>query len=79
MDAISLRTKSLDLLRFPLALIVVLIHVFSVDVKQLSHLNIDTDGSLVYDWLLKFIDILLRGISVPIYLFIYFWLCLLFM
>lgn len=70
MEAISIRTKSLDLLRFPLALIVVFIHVFSVDVKQLIDLNINAGDSLGYEWLHKLIDILLRGISVPIYFFI---------
>ena len=63
----DIRSQSLDLLRFPLALIVLTVHVFSTT-------GFSIQGIIVNESLLpnvqKFIDVSFRGQSVPIYYFI---------
>lgn len=66
-------SQALDLLRFPLAVIVVLIHVFPIpgygEFKIGSHIFQSGDYPAFYG-LLNFIDSFLRGQSVPVYFFI---------
>ena len=63
----NIRSQSLDLLRFPLAIVVLSLHVFSTTGVMLN-------GSIVQTQLLPdvqcFIDVFLRGQSVPVYYFI---------
>lgn len=66
----SVRSRSLDLLRFPLAVVVVIIHAIAVrryvlGSRMVSVANID--GA---DWFYRAIDVFLRDQSVPIYFFI---------
>lgn len=64
----ALQSEALNLLRFPLALIVVLIHVFSV---LPTTFNVDPNIPLsLFDKFSIIISAFLRGISVPIYFFI---------
>ena len=66
----SLRQYALDLLRFPLAVIVVIVHTFnSENVVALGTTYRVSDYQLFQDAMI-FIDAFLRGISVPIYFFI---------
>ena len=57
----ALRSRSLDLLRYPLALVVLTVHLRGVH----THLMID-----YAPWLWRFIQAYLSGISVPVYFFI---------
>lgn len=57
----SIRQESLDLLRFPLAVIIVIVHVFG---------SFDTENLPISTGVNCFIDAFLRGQSVPIYYFI---------
>lgn len=66
----SLRSQALDMLRFPLAVVVVIAHTFCLDdvvasgtVYRLTDYQLFMDANI-------FIDAFLRGISVPIYFFI---------
>ena len=63
----DVRSQSLDLLRFPLAVTVLAVHVFSTT-------GIIIGDSVCHDFLLKdvqcFVNVFLRGQSVPIYYFI---------
>lgn len=66
----DLRSQSLDLLRFPLSVVIVIIHVFSANglILQDKHVNVNE-----YSFFLEVnhvIDGFLRGQSVPIYFFI---------
>lgn len=65
----DLRKDSLDLLRFPLAIIVVMVHVFGPSAAPNEYLYWCQDFK-VFHALNLFIDAFLRGISVPIYFFI---------
>lgn len=62
----SLRSESLNLLRFPLALVILIIHVFSINAVGDVHFN---DFSW-YRASATFINAFMRGQSVPIYFFI---------
>lgn len=73
----TLRQSVLDLLRFPLAVIVVIVHVFSLDDVIASGTTYHVSGFQLFQDACMFIDAFLRGISVPIYFFIsgyvFFW------
>lgn len=69
-DSRPLRSQALDLLRFPLAVVVIIAHTFSLDdvvasgsVYRVSEYPLFQDANF-------FVDAFLRGISVPIYFFI---------
>lgn len=66
----DLRSRSLDLLRFPLAVIVVLIHVVASRTYTSGGMTIHIDRLPGADLFFSFIDAFLRGQSVPIYFFI---------
>ena len=66
----DLRKSSLDLLRFPLAIVVVIVHVFSNVGLELSAPYCSYENYRFFMGLNTFISSFLRGISVPIYFFI---------
>lgn len=67
----NLRTQSLDLLRLPLALFVVTVHVFdTTGVTLLEGKHLDTTCYPIFMALNAFIDAFVRGVSVPVYFFI---------
>ena len=65
----NLRSQSLDLLRFPLAIVVVTVHMFSARVG-LDGSQFNADAFPVFRDVCIFIRAFLAGISVPIYFFI---------
>lgn len=64
------RTQALDLLRFPLAVVVLSVHVFSTQGLSFSGQEVDFNNYPVFMELNNFIDAFLRSQSVPIYYFI---------
>ena len=66
----KLRSESLNLLRFPLAVVVLTIHVFSSQGLKLQGQEITFDSAPVFQEINYFINGFLRGQSVPIYFFI---------
>ena len=71
-DRSDLRSQALDLLRFPLAGVIVIIHTFSGGSTGLifSNNEIDFHNVVFFEEIQRFIDGFLRGQSVPIYFFI---------
>lgn len=66
----DLRSKSLDLLRFPLALVVLTIHVFTTDGLTIHGQTVTFENMPLMLEVNYFIDGFLRGQSVPVYFFI---------
>ena len=66
----DLRSQSLDLLRFPLAIVILVIHVFNTDGLIIQGHEYNTDHYPVFIAINRFIDAFFRGQSVPIYFFI---------
>ena len=66
----DLRSQSLDLLRFPLAVVVLTIHIFSSGGLTVQGSTVTFDELPFFLELNHFIDGFLRGQSVPIYFFI---------
>lgn len=67
----NIRSQSLDLLRFPLAVVVASIHVIASRSYPLANgLNVHIERMEGADWFFAFFDAFLRGQSVPIYFFI---------
>jgi surface polysaccharide O-acyltransferase-like enzyme len=66
----DLRTQSLDLLRFPLAVIVVAEHVFNKETIIISGRTFDVCQFSLYNDFLLFVEGFLRGISVPMFFLI---------
>ncbi len=66
----DLRSQSLDLLRFPLAVVVLAIHTFSTEGFKIHGTTISFENMPVLLEVNHFIDGFLRGQSVPIYFFI---------
>lgn len=66
----SLRSQSLDLLRFPLAIIVVVIHVIATRSYYIGSHIVRFEKMPGADTFYSFFDAFLRGQSVPIYFFI---------
>lgn len=66
----DLRSQSLDLLRFPLAIIIVLVHVFNKESIIVGDKIYEIYNVSLYNDFLLFVDGFLRGISVPVYFFI---------
>ena len=66
----KLRSESLNLLRFPLAVIVLTIHIFSTQGLKLQGQEISFDSTPIFREINYFIDGFLHGQSVPIYFFI---------
>jgi len=64
------RQQALDLLRFPLALVVLTIHVWSPNGFTLHGESVDLSGFPIFQEVNYWIDAFLRGQSVPIYFFI---------
>ena len=71
-DRSDLRSQTLDLLRFPLAVVIVIIHVFSNRGSGIifNGNEIDFSNAVFFEEIKCFIDGFLRGQSVPIYFFI---------
>lgn len=65
-----LHSQALDMLRFPLAVIVVIAHTFSLSDLVVPGGNICVSSYSVFLGANLFVDAFLRGISVPIYFFI---------
>ncbi len=70
MDRSDLRSQSLDLLRFPLAVVVLTIHTFSSEGFSVHGVSVSFENMPFFMELNHFIDGFLRGQSVPIYFFI---------
>lgn len=66
----NLRSQSLDLLRFPLALVVLIIHTFNTNGLTIQGNTLSIDDMPILLAVNRFIDGFLRGQSVPIYFFI---------
>ncbi len=66
----DLRSQSLDLLRFPLAVVVLAIHTFNTSGLTIQGTSVAVDGLPFFLEVNHFIDGFLRGQSVPIYFFI---------
>ena len=66
----NLRSQSLDLLRFPLAVVILLIHVFSTDGITFQGRTLTFESYPLFLFVNRLIDGFLRGQSVPIYYFI---------
>ncbi len=66
----ELRSQSLDLLRFPLAVVVVVVHVFTTDGLSIQGHFVSTVEYPCFVAINHFIDAFLRSQSVPIYYFI---------
>ena len=66
----DLRSQSLDLLRFPLAIVIVAVHVFNSEAIIIQDKVYDVGSIPLYRDFLMFVDGFLRGISVPVYFFI---------
>lgn len=66
----DLRTQSLDLLRFPLAVVVLTIHTFSTHGFWIRGVHVSLEERPILLEINHFIDGFLRGQSVPIYFFI---------
>lgn len=62
----DVRSQSLDLLRFPLALFVVAVHVF----RPFPWLDDNAEVFPVVDWLFRFVNAFIVDQSVPVYFFI---------
>ncbi len=62
----DVRSQSLDLLRFPLALFVVAVHVF----RPFPWLDDNAEAFPVVDWLFRFVNAFIVDQSVPVYFFI---------
>lgn len=65
-----LRTQSLDLLRFPLAIVVLTIHAFGTDGIQINLSPTSAEQYPIFTSITYFIEAFLAGKSVPIYYFI---------
>lgn len=66
----QLRSESLNLLRFPLAVVILSIHIFSSNGLKLQGQEVTFDATPIFQEINYFIDGFLRGQSVPIYFFI---------
>ncbi|MBO5181985.1 MAG: acyltransferase family protein [Paraprevotella sp.] len=66
----KLSSQALDLLRFPLAIIVLLIHVFSSQGLVIHGTQLDLNQYPILQFVNRVIDGFLRGQSVPVYFFI---------
>ena len=66
----DLRSQSLDLLRFPLAVVVLIIHTFDYGGPTVQGTSVAVDGLPFFLEITHFIDGFLRRQSVPIYFFI---------
>lgn len=77
MNRNNLRSQSLDLLRFPLAVVVVIIHIFSISGFAIHGVEVSLDNMPVFDEVKTFIAGFLKDQSVPVYFFIsgfvFFW------
>lgn len=69
-DRSDLRSQTLDLLRFPLALVVLIVHVFASGGITFQGHTTTFESYPIFTGLNRFIDAFLRGQSVPIYYFI---------
>lgn len=66
----NLRSQTLDLLRFPLAVVIVIIHTFSSEGFTVQGELVSIEDMPLLLEINRFIDAFLRGQSVPIYFFI---------
>lgn len=70
MDRSDIRSQSLDLLRFPLAVVVLSMHVFTTQPFSVKGVDYSFDSMPIFLAIIHFIDGFLRDQSVPIYYFI---------
>lgn len=66
----DLRSQSLDLLRFPLAVIVLTVHVISPNGLTVNGTSVDASTFPAVEFIMNFINGFLRSQSVPVYYFI---------
>ncbi len=66
----ELRSESLDLLRFPLAVVVVIVHLVVAEGFVIQGQLVNVADSPFFELIYRFVDAFLRGQSVPIYFFI---------
>lgn len=66
----DLRSQSLDLLRFPLAVVVVTVHLFTLEGIKISGNSLDVTDSAFFLNITLFVRAFFSGISVPVYFFI---------
>ena len=66
----SMRSESLDLLRFPLALVIVGIHVLDFRGFQIDGITVDTSGYRILQFMYNLKAAFFKDQSVPIYFFI---------
>lgn len=66
----SLRSQSLDLLRFPLAVIVVTVHMVTIQGVSTDMGNLDVQSNEAFLVFHRFVTAFLQCISVPVYFFI---------
>lgn len=66
----DLRSQSLDLLRFPLAVVILIIHTFNANGFTIQGVPVSLENMPILLEINLFIDGFLRGQSVPIYFFI---------
>ena len=66
----DLRSQSLDLLRFPLAVVVLVVHVFTISEVAFGGQRLHVGDFPLFEQVRCFLDAFLRGQSVPIYYFI---------
>lgn len=66
----DLRSQSLDLLRFPLAVVVLIVHVFTISDVAFGGQRLSVEDFPLFVHMRNFLDAFLRGQSVPIYYFI---------
>ena len=69
-DRSDLRSQSLDLLRFPLAVVVLVVHVFTISEVAFGGQRLHVGDFPLFEQVRCFLDAFLRGQSVPIYYFI---------
>ena len=66
----DLRSQSLDLLRFPLAVVVVTVHLFTLEGIKISGNSLDVTNSAFFLNITLFVRAFFSAISVPVYFFI---------
>lgn len=67
----ELRTQALDLLRFPLAIVILTLHIFAAANADIATYNLNSENGIsIFNLTIQFIEAFFRNQSVPIYFFI---------
>lgn len=70
-NKVELRTQALDLLRFPLAIVILTLHIFAAANADIATYKLDAGNAIwVFNSTVQFIEAFFRNQSVPIYFFI---------